>query len=89
MRRVFIILMITFLFSNVMILGFNIQIAMSSETIYIRADGSIDPPTANITNLNNITYTFTDNISYDSILVQRDDIIVDGANYTLQGTGSD
>lgn len=63
------------------------QVKAASETIYIRADGSIDPPTANITSVDNITYTFTDNI-YDSIVVERDNIVVDGAGYTVQGTGS-
>ncbi len=58
-----------------------------SETIHIRADGSIDPPTANITSTDNITYTFTDN-NYDSIGVERDNIVIDGANYMVMGTGS-
>jgi parallel beta-helix repeat protein len=55
-----------------------------SGTIYIRADGSIDPPTAPITTVDNVTYTFVDNI-YDSIVVERSDVIIDGAGYTLQG----
>jgi peptide/nickel transport system substrate-binding protein len=55
--------------------------------IYIRADGSIDPDTAPISSLDNVTYTFTANIN-DSIVVERDNIVVDGAGYTLQGTGS-
>jgi len=58
----------------------------SEEPIYIRADGSIDP-LAPISTVDNITYTFTDNI-YDSIVVERDNIVVDGAGYTVQGTGS-
>lgn len=59
----------------------------ASGTIYIRADGSIDPPTANITTIGNVTYTFAGNI-YDEIVVERDNIVVDGAGYTLQGTGT-
>jgi parallel beta-helix repeat protein len=65
-----------------------------TETIYIRADGSIDPPTAPISSVDNVTYTLTDNIAgnvtaYSSaISVQRDNIIIDGAGYTLQGTGA-
>jgi parallel beta-helix repeat protein len=55
-------------------------------TIYIRADGSIDPPTAQISTLDNVTYIFTDNIN-DSIVVERNNIIIDGNGYTLQGTG--
>jgi len=59
----------------------------ASETIYIRADGSIDPITANITSADNVTYYFTDN-NYDSIIVQRNNVTIDGDGYTLQGIGS-
>jgi parallel beta-helix repeat protein len=70
--------------------AFNVQRAKASGTIYIRADGSIDPPAAPILSVDNITYTFADNIylgSYDSVVVERDNIILDGSGYTLQGTG--
>jgi parallel beta-helix repeat protein len=58
-----------------------------AEIIYIRVDGSIEPSTAAITTVDNITYTFTGNI-YDEIVVERDNIVVDGAGYTVQGTGA-
>jgi len=61
--------------------------AAASETIYIRADGSIDPPTANITTPDDVIYTFTDN-NHDQIVVERDNIILDGSGYVLQGTGN-
>jgi parallel beta-helix repeat protein len=54
--------------------------------IYIRADGLVDPSTASILNVGNIYYTFTADI-HDLIVIERDNIVVDGANYTLQGTG--
>ena len=66
-------------------LSFNIQRVKASGTIYIRADGSVVPSTANITSADNMTYYFTDN-NYDEIVVERSNIIVDGAGYTLQGT---
>jgi hypothetical protein len=53
-------------------------------TIYIKADGSIDPATANITTVDNRTYTFTDN-NRGGIIVERDNIVLDGAGYVLQG----
>jgi hypothetical protein len=53
-------------------------------TIYIRPDGSIDPPTANITTLDNFTYTFTDN-NMGGIMVESDNIVLDGASYVLRG----
>ena len=59
----------------------------TSEAIYIRADGLVDPSTASILNVGNIYYTFTDDI-HDSIVIERDHIVVDGANHTLQGTGA-
>jgi parallel beta-helix repeat protein len=54
-------------------------------TVYIRADGSIDPPTALISTLDNITYTLTGDIFSGLIVIERDNIVVDGAGYTLQG----
>ncbi len=59
----------------------------SPDIIYIRANGAVDPPTANITSSDNVTYTLTDNIFNSSIVVERNNIVIDGANYTLRGTG--
>ncbi len=63
-------------------LSFNLPLAKASETIYIRADGAIDPPMAPISSADNVTYTFTGN-TLDGIVVERDNIVVDGAGYTL------
>jgi parallel beta-helix repeat protein len=62
----------------------------TSGTVYIRADGSIDPPTAPISTADNITYTLTGNITSDTdgIVIETDNIVVDGAGYTVQGTAS-
>jgi parallel beta-helix repeat protein len=78
-------------------LAFNIQPAKSdwtwTETIYIRADGSVEPDIAPISSFDNITYTLTDsivgNVPSDSgaIVIERDNIVLNGAGYTLQGTG--
>jgi len=77
--------MLTLLFTSMLTLSFNIQLVKASGTVYIRADGSIDPPTAPISTIDKITYTFTDNI-YDNIWVERSNIIIDGAGYTVEGT---
>ena len=55
-------------------------------TIYIRADGSVYPPDAPIKTHDNVTYTLTGDImSYaDGIVVERDNIILDGAGHTIQ-----
>jgi parallel beta-helix repeat protein len=80
-------IMLTLLLTGMLTLAFNIQPVKASGTIYIRADGSIDPPTAPISTVDNVTYTFTDNI-YDPIVVERNNIVIDGNGYTLQGAGT-
>jgi len=71
------------LLSAVAVRGFEGAIE-ACRTIYIRADGSISPSTAKITCVDNVTYVFTDS-NQDSIVVQRDNIVIDGAGYTLRG----
>ena len=80
-------MMLILLTASVLALAFNIQTVKAIGTIYIRADGSVDPPTANITTTDNVTYTFTDN-NYDSIVVERNNTVIDGDGYMLQGTGA-
>jgi len=55
------------------------------DIIYIRMDGSIDPPEAPILNVGNFTYVFTGNIHYP-IVVERDNIVINGAGYVVEGT---
>jgi parallel beta-helix repeat protein len=79
--------MLTLLLIGMLTLVLNIQPVKASGTIFIRPDGSIDPPTAPISSVDKNTYAFTDDIS-DEIVVQRSNIIIDGAGFTLQGTGA-
>jgi parallel beta-helix repeat protein len=60
----------------------------SYEAIYIKSNGTIYPSTAPISNLRNTYYTFRADIDYP-IVVERDNIIIDGAGYTIQGKGID
>lgn len=53
------------------------------ETIFIRPDGTVSPPSAPIQQNGN-TYTLTDNL-YAAIKIQKSNIILDGAGYTLSG----
>jgi len=55
----------------------------ASNTIYIRADGTVDPP---LILRNGDVYSLTGNI-VNSIEIQRDNITLDGARYVVQGTG--
>jgi len=81
------------------ILAFNVQSVKSNwtwtGTVYIRADGSVEPSDAPISTVDNVTYTLTDNIVGNvpylsiAIFVQRNNIVVDGAGYTVQGTGKE
>jgi len=66
-------------------LGFNIQTINAGGTVYIRADGSVDPLTAPIQRIGD-TYTLEGNIN-DSLVVERSSIVVDGDGYALQGSG--
>jgi parallel beta-helix repeat protein len=72
-------------------LAFNVEpVEGWTGTVYIRSDGSIDPPDAPIMTYDNITYTLIDNITGTAhgIVVERSNITIDGAGYTLQGSGS-
>jgi parallel beta-helix repeat protein len=55
-------------------------------TIYIRANGLVEGSDKIVT-VDNVTYTFIDNIT-DSIVIERSNIIINGNRYTLQGSGS-
>jgi len=66
-------------------LTFDVQTVEAGGTIYIRADGTVEG-TEKIQR-DGFVYTFTDNIN-DSIIVERDNVVVDGAGYTLQRFGS-
>ncbi len=56
--------------------------SQSSETTFIRADGSVEGTTKIHRDGN--TYSFTDDVS-GSIVVERDGVTVDGADYALSG----
>jgi parallel beta-helix repeat protein len=88
MKRTFVGIILMLLLTGMLMLAFNIQPVKASGTIYIRADGSIDPPTAPIYTADKVTYTFTGDIN-DSIIVERDNIIIDGLEHLLQGSGFD
>jgi len=98
MNRKLVLVMTLTLLVGVLNVAFNIQPVESdytwTETIYIRADGSVYPDTAPISSADNVTYTLTDNIvgnvpsSSSTIIIERDNIVVDGAGFTVQGTGA-
>jgi parallel beta-helix repeat protein len=62
------------------------QPVRASGPIYIRADGTVDPPEAPIQRNGN-SYILTDNITSDTdgIVVEKSDITIDGGGYTIKG----
>ena len=76
-----------FILVTVICLPFMVQPSMASSTIYIRADGSIDPDTAPISTVDNITYTFTGNVN-DEIVVEKENTIIDCNGHIVEGSGT-
>lgn len=62
------------------------QVKAWNGTVYIHADGSIDPPTAPIQQNGNL-YTLISNIvsDGDGIVIEKSSITFDGNGYTVQG----
>jgi hypothetical protein len=55
--------------------------------IYIRSDGSVEPSTAPIDKSGN-NYKLTGNIIMQTLVIQRDNIVLDGSNYMIEGNKS-
>lgn len=55
--------------------------------IYIRANGNVEPATAPIER-NGDVYTLTGNIAMHTIVIQRDNIVLDGAGFLIEGNKS-
>jgi len=84
-RKAFGIMFSTLMICSLILIS-DYQICSASGTVYIRADGSIDPVSANLSSFDNVTYVFTNSIS-DHIIVQRNNIIIDGKGFELHGSG--
>jgi parallel beta-helix repeat protein len=88
-RRFIAGIMTVIIILSIFALTFETRPVRANGTIYIRADGSIDPPDAPIQR-NGDLYTLTgDIVSYvDGIVIERSNITIDGDGYTLQGIGT-
>jgi len=99
MNRKLVLALTLTLLVGVLNVAFNIQLVESdytwTETIYIRADGSVYPDTAPISSIDNVTYTLIDNIvgnvpwGSSAIIIEKNDIVMDGAGYTVEGRGAE
>jgi len=88
-RKIIIGILLTLLLTSLSTLAFNIQRVKGwTGTVYIRANGSIDPFDAPISTVDNVTYTLTGNVTADGdgIVVERDNIVINGTGCTVQGT---
>lgn len=82
-RKSFSLLIITF-FLLINLLGLAVEKGEGASTIYIRSDGSVEG-TDRIQRDGDV-YTFKDSIA-NSLVVEKDDIVIDGRGYSLQGNG--
>jgi len=86
MKRASLLLFILLLLSAVTVAGSATPTA-TRNLIYVRSDGSVEPSTAPIQRVGNV-YTLTADV-LGSIIVEMDNCVIDGAGFTLQGTGAD
>ncbi len=73
-------------FLSLCVVSFQPVTSQVTGFIYIASDGTVNPDTAPIQRVGDV-YTFTDNIVGYSLVVQRDNIEIDGASYSLSGQG--
>lgn len=78
--------MLTVILVGALMVAFKIRAVKACGTICIRADVSIEGLSVNMATSDKITCTFTGD-TYEPIVVERNNIVIDGAGYTLQGTG--
>ena len=67
------------------ITAYLMRAAKAEGEIRIRADGSVEPPSAAISTADKITYVLVEDIN-NSIIVERDNIVIDGEGHVIQGT---
>jgi parallel beta-helix repeat protein len=67
--------------------AFQVRTVKAVGTIRILSDGRIDPPWAAISTSDNVTYSLTADIT-DSIVIERNNTIVDGAAHRVMGDGT-
>jgi parallel beta-helix repeat protein len=87
-RAIFAITVVVIVISMFTALG-SVREARALETIYISADGSIEPPAAPIQRNGDI-FTLTNNIAsdFDGIVIERNNTMLDGAGHTIEGTNA-
>jgi parallel beta-helix repeat protein len=94
MKKTFWSVFVLVLLSSAVVVGVVRPVTVTAPgTIFIMSDGSVNPETVPIQHVGD-TYTFTGDISSPYVLdksaiaVERDNIVLDGAGYSLQGVGN-
>ena len=87
-RRFVLTIVLMLYFIGILGVAFEVQMVEAViDRVYIRPDGSIDPPIAAIFTADSITYTFISDL-YVQVVVERDNIIIDGSGHMLQRDGT-
>jgi parallel beta-helix repeat protein len=86
LKKIVLLTLVLVLLSTAVVLGFVRPVA-AQETIHIRSDGSVDPPTAPIQRDGDL-YTLTGNVISDvnGIVIERDNMTLNGVGYSIEGT---
>lgn len=86
MRRFVLVVTLIVVVLGMLGVAFRVHRVEAGGTIYIMADGSVEPSTAPIYRDGDV-YAFTDNV-YGEIVVERSNVIIDGNGNVLEGNGS-
>ncbi len=73
--------------SKVLVLGNPIGPNIPINHIYIRSNGTIEPANAPIA-VNGDTYALTGNITNATLTIERDNVVLDGAGYSITGNST-
>jgi parallel beta-helix repeat protein len=90
MNKIASAIILTLLLIGILMQPLNIQqVKAAMAAVYIEADGSVQPLTAPIQR-NGSIYTLTGNITsdFDGIWIERSNVILDGAGYTVSGNAT-
>ncbi|MEM2108002.1 MAG: right-handed parallel beta-helix repeat-containing protein, partial [Candidatus Bathyarchaeia archaeon] len=82
-----IMLVAVFQFATVSFANFFPDPGSDLPRIYIKSDGSVEPATAPIERTGNL-YKLKENITMKTIVIQRDNIVLDGAYHLIEGNKS-
>jgi parallel beta-helix repeat protein len=85
MNKRFVLTFIVSMFIVSLATALEVQQAKADATVYIRADGSVDPPSASIQRVGDV-YALIGNVN-GSLVIERSNIVFDGKGFTVDGLG--